>query len=200
MTLPNDEILKKTHQTSYKGLFVVYNKKKFIRSVWIPCGISLLVFISIVLSDKNVVEIIKSINSVVLGSMPSLLGFVLGGYAIIIGFGNEKFMKSTAKITAEKPISYYQNFSSVFAFSILSLSASLVLAFVFYLFSLTETPSFIPDLIIDIVNYFSLFCLIMTTTYSIFQIPVMIINIFSFSQTHHINLVAQNLHDSAKEK
>lgn len=124
--------------------------------------------------------------------MPSLLGFVLGGYAIIIGFGNEKFMKSTAKISEDEPISYYQTFSSVFAFSILCISFSLVISFVFYLIGLIDPIFYASDYLIDVINYIGLFILIFAVTYAIFQIPVMIINIFSFSQTHHINLVMQN--------
>jgi len=195
MTLPDDDILKETHKSGLKGLYRVYDKHKFINSLWIPSIISVVIFPCIIITQKNTYEVIEALAKVILSIMPSLLGFVLGGYAIIIGFGNEKFMKSTAKISVENPISFYQKFSSVFAFSILCFGTALVFAFVIILFSFIIIPEFVPVIIIQCINFSTLFILMFTSIYSILQIPVMILNIFTFSQTNHINLVSQNLKD-----
>jgi len=195
MTLPDDITLKETHKSGLKGLYRVYDKHKFIKSLWIPLIISLVIFSCIIITQQNTYEVIEALSKVILSIMPSLLGFVLGAYAIIIGFGNEKFMKSTAIISVENPISFYQKFSSVFAFSILCFGTALVLAFVIILFSFIIIPECVPVIIISSINYFILFILMFTSIYSIFQIPVMILNIFTFSQTNHINLVSQNAQD-----
>ena len=200
MTFPNDDVLKETHKPGLKGLYRVYDRSKFVKSLCIPSFISVVIFPCIIITQQNTYEVIEAIAKVILSIMPSLLGFVLGGYAIIIGFGNEKFMKSTAKISVENPISFYQKFSSVFAFSILCFATALVLAFVIILFSFIIISEIVPVIIISSINYFTLFILMFTSIYSIFQIPVMILNIFTFSQTNHINLVSQNLKDEIEKQ
>lgn len=199
-SLPDDITLKETHQPGLKGLLRVYDKGKLGLSLIIPVIVTVLFLIGISISDQNVLNLVTFIVDQVLSIMPDLLGFVLGGYAILIGFGNEKFLASTSEISEDKPISFYQTFSSIFAVSILSMAIALVFAYIVSLISSISTPLFITNETVNCINYSSLIVLLFSSVYSVCQIPVLILNIFGFSQMFHINMIAQNLNKKSPKK
>ena len=193
------ETLKETHTPGIKGLWKIYKKKKAKRVILFPLLFSL-VFISIFISFQiDAFPIIEKVIDVVFTVNPALLGFVLGGYAIIIGFGSEKLLRKTAKISEEEPISYYQTFSSNFAICIYAITINLIITTIFYFITLIDLPFYVFKWIIDSINYFALFLLVFSTMVAVVLIPFMVINIFNFSQTHHLTLVLSNENEEPDE-
>ncbi|WP_372640235.1 hypothetical protein [Ancylomarina sp.] len=200
MTTEEINNLKHTHGMGLEGLLHVYELKKFLKSLIIPSVITCVTYAGIILSGTNILSAVNAITQTVLSITPSLLGFLLGGYAIIIGFGDEKFLKSAAKISKEKPISTYQKFSGVFAISILSLGAALIVAFVFSLIEQIDASILMSTIIIEYTNKIALFLIIAISSYAVVQIQTMIVNIFNLSQMHHLTLIKQNMLDEMQKE
>ena len=198
--LPEKETIRKTHLPGFKGLCVIYSWKKFWKSIIKPLITTLFIFLLFLLFSSDIIGIIKVLVELSLNVMPNLLGFLLGGYAIVISFGNENFLKSTSLISEKKPVSKYQIFSGIFAATTLSIAFSLIVAFLFSIVSLVPVPLFVPDILIKIINYLALFLMLFVGIYAIFQIPTMIFNIFDFSQMFHIKLVSEIEYDNQKKK
>ncbi|RFZ92034.1 hypothetical protein D0C36_11340 [Mucilaginibacter conchicola] len=159
-------------------------------------AISNLIFIIILLisnHDANLpFELINKVLNIALGSLPTLLGFNLGAFALIIGFlSNENLVKAlTEKHGSESPY-HIEKISGVFAFNIIAQAIALLF-------------SFLLSLIIDILdninfegilgnlnhnatsaivtNYFILFITNFLTLYSIALVIQNAINIFDFNQ------------------
>lgn len=78
-----------------------------------------------------------------LSMLPNILGFSLGGFAILISFGNENFTKALLTIPKNKEFSAYENVASAFAhFIIIQILAMIfaLLAKSFYF----AVPSWLP--------------------------------------------------------
>jgi len=189
--LPDLESLRETHKAGYEGLRRIYIKDKFFKSLRIPIFTTLIVNIVFVIYNTDPYVLIISLINAVFAIVPNLLGFILGGYAIIIGLGNENFLKATATITKKKPISYYQKFSSIFALNLLSQSVTLIFSLV--LFIISQVTFNLPIQLANILNHIGLFIFSLSLFYTIFQIPTMIINIFSLSQAHHLFLYKEKI-------
>lgn len=193
--LPPNDILTHTHKGGIEGLHNTYSRKKFRKSLKFPAAISFCIYIFIFLNTENYYVIIESIMDLVFTITPSLLGFMLGGYAILIGFGNREFLQSISQISDNKPISFYQKFSSTFAFSILSMAVVLIIACIFFLFSLIIPLDYFSDYL-DYFNIFAIIILVFLLVYSICQIFIAILNVFTLSQAYHAFLIKKNFNET----
>lgn len=193
MKLPKDpkERLKYTHTVGWKGLIRVYPLKTFLRSLWVPLFLTILVYLLYFLVDEDPYLIITKIIDIVFNLVPNLLGFILAGYAIIISFGNKSFLRLISDITYDNPISYFQEFSSIFSFCLISLAMTLVFSLGFYFLSIPNNPFNIPSYYLNIINHFGLVVLLFLCIYSVLQIPTLVINVFTLSQVSHMNILSE---------
>lgn len=192
--------LEETHKTGFSGLWSIYDKKKLFYSLITPLAFSILFTILLSLTSKNLYLTINEVITLVLSIVPNLLGFLLGGYALIVGFGNERFLQSLTKQVKGDSITYYQKFSSVFAFTIYSLSISLIIGIIFSFCLKVPAPLCIPASFILSINVTALFILLFFLIYSGFLLPTMVMNIFDFSQIHHIKLYSARMNEEKEEK
>lgn len=179
---------------SLRGIFLIYNLNEIFKSspFWIAIIITIIYSISssfILINQKGFSDfLISKID----GLFPNLIGFSLGGYAIIVAFGNTDFLKKIAK----SGMPYYEKLNAIFAFSILLQVFVLFISFVSQVF-IEVTKSLQLNLAFDFCqlsnlcyNSFTLFFI----SWSLALIPYVVSNIFIFGETHHELL--KNLNDN----
>lgn len=189
MTKQEIEQINKDHPTSYKGIFYSYDWKeiKTSRPFQLSIFLSVALFIISLLSKKNTFEVLGLWSSQILSIFPNLLGFNLGGYALIIGFGNTELVESMTKKKEGKKTTVFQKLSGIFAFAILlQLSAFLLSFSVNFIIQLNFTS---PDSrIVNSINTPIIILLSFLGLWGLFILPNLVANVFSFGQGHHLQL------------
>lgn len=84
---------------------------------------------------------------IVIQIIPSILGLSLGGYAIVVSFGNERFIKLISGPSKKSPVSPYKATSSNFLHFIIAQTLSLILAISFQSFYEEYYPQWMLDTI-----------------------------------------------------
>lgn len=192
--MDNDDLINR-HKTSLRGIFNRYTCKKFVKSRYfcLSVGLALLLTVPYILWGKGqVVEsmprAIGSLANTVLSTFPSLLGFSLAGYALIIGTINIRVMKMMSKPQkAMSDMSYFQFVSSVFALSVFVQCITLSLAFVVYII-VEQKWEMICDISCGWVNYPVYVFLMFLVIESFVLLANTVINIYTYGQTVHFCL------------
>lgn len=192
--MDNDDLIKR-HKTSLRGIFNGYTCKKFVRSryFWFSIGLALLLTVPYIVwgkgqSVETMPEKIGSLANIVLSAFPSLLGFSLAGYALIIGTINIGVMRMMSKPQeAMSDMSYFQFVSSVFALSVLVQCITLSLAFVVKVV-LEQKWEMVVDISSGWVNYPAYVFLMLLVIESLALLANTVINIFTYGQTVHFCL------------
>jgi len=193
------ESIKKDHPFSYKGVFYSYDWKEVRTSYpfWISLAISIVLLFVSPFSKQDSFVITSFWVSQILTIFPSLLGFNLGGYALIIGFGNAELVQSLTKKGKNRKNSIFQKLSGIFAYAILLQLFAFCLAF-FGNFSIQLKFTLQQDLIRNILNYLFTFLLSFIGLWGIFILPSLVINVFNFGQMHHFKLTQKRLEEEGK--
>jgi len=194
--------LKERHKTSIKGIYTMYVRKKMLCS----CGLKISVLFSVLLciflstvDDFDFFSLLEKIIALNISAFPNLLGFCVGGYALIIGFGHKEMLqKMSEPLPKRDDMSYFQVASSIFA-------ASIIIQIVTFLLSLII--SYIIDIgfhtsnecIYKFVNISTITIICFLTIYSVILIYYMVINIFTFGQMMHF-CIRQELLEKKTEK
>ena len=182
------ENLKNNHKTSIKGIYTQYICKKLFHSLRLKisvilsaiCFVLLFFFIQI-----DYYEILTKIINTNISIFPSLLGFCVGGYALIIGFGHKEMLqKMSDPIENKSNMSFFQIMSSVFAASTIILIITFLLSYIILFLINLEFVS-TNELLCKIINIFTISLIIFFSIYSIILIYYMVINIFNFGQAMH---------------
>lgn len=129
--------LKSRHKVSIDGIFFNgYTIKKLLNSsvFWGSLGLAILLGIGMLtcINEANdVYGCLDDLASIVLAAFPSLLGFSIAGYALIIGASDVKLIgrMSDPLQSNEKKLSFFQILSCIFASSVLIQCVSLIMAF-----------------------------------------------------------------------
>lgn len=178
---------KKKKNFGIYAILKLYDLKLFRKGAKYPLIFTLItvgIFIYIGKMDK---EIIKSVVDLILSIIPSLLGFVLSGYALLIGFGNIEIIakRRQTDVGNEKP-TLYQKVSTVFAVALIMQIVLLVFTFLIKVLLQVDLPCiFNSTNACDIVNYFIFAILIFGLLYVTVMIKDLVVNIFDFSQIQH---------------
>jgi len=184
---------KKSSNFGIKALYKLYDKRLLIKGALWPFIFTLFIALFFVFFGEINKDIISSEVDLVLSIIPSLLGFVLSGYALLIGFGNIEIIakKKTSENGNSKP-TLYQKVSTVFAVSLIMQIMLLVYAFGLKLILKIDLPCLFDNfLICRIINYLIFFLLTFGALYVTVMIKDLVINIFNFSQLQHFNINKQ---------
>lgn len=188
------EEIKRKHKGNFKTLWLIYSKhKRLLKSIqlWFAVGFAIIFFLFswfCVNDSDGIMHIITIIVNKVLAIMPTILGFSLTGYVLFIGFGSSDFLKNITEQN-DYGYSFFQHFSSIFAWCVLVQSTTLIFSFVI---------SLVIDLNIQyeyalVVNYTVLFLTLLLTFYSLFLIVRFVLNMFHFSQEVQYNYTEKRL-------
>lgn len=195
------EDIKRKHKGDFRTLWTIYSKhQRFIKSLqlWFAVGFTIVFFLlssSCLRDAESMIHIIETLVNKILAIMPTILGFSLTGYVLFIGFGSSDFLEN---ITEQNDLGYsfFQHFSSIFAWCVLVQSTTLILSFII---------SFVIDLDIQyeyalIVNYILLFSILLLTFYSLLLILRFVLNMFHFSQEVQYSYTEKRLIEEIKNE
>lgn len=167
----------------WKNAFRYYSSDLLKSAVLLPLLFALISYPLCFFSNSSIYQIIRSLTDVALNFIPGLIGFLLSGYAIIIGFSSNEVVSLMSKKTPEKKVSLYEIQNAVFAISLLSLLIALILLIFIKIIATFKLNLIENVIIIDTINYFVLFVVIFLLYFTIFAVKDMIINVFNFGQT-----------------
>ena len=192
------QAFKKQHQVGLRGLLAIYPTNKLKRGIKWPLLTTAVVGGAMLLLGKNSAQqSLDDIAVLVVSILPNLLGFLLGGYTILIGFGNVDLLKSATKIYPESGISLFQTLSSIFAITILVQSLTLILGLVAHFGLQIEVGRQGPLAwfyhAVPVLDGISFLTLMFALFYSVFALRDMVLNIFGFAQMYHQTLALERI-------
>jgi hypothetical protein len=178
-----------------KALLKLYEVRLLLKGAKWPILISLILITVFIYKDGVNIALIEEVVGLVLNIIPSLLGFVLSGYALLIGFGNIGIIAKKKNPT--KP-TLYQKVSTVFAIGLIMQIALLVFAFVVKVLIKANLTCWIGCIYLcKLTNYAIFFLLVFGLLYVVIMIKDLVINIFNFSQVQHFMINKENETPSA---
>jgi len=192
----------KSKNFGIKAILEIYNLKLLFNGAKLPLIITSLIVVCFCVFDKVDKEIISTVVDLVLSIIPSLLGFVLSGYALLIGFGNIEVIAKKPQQkngeTSEKP-TLYQKVSTVFAVGLIMQIFLLVFTFVLKLILKIDLPCMNGvNWVCDVINYSVFAVLVFGLIYVTVMIKDLVVNIFNFSQVQHFFINKQKENDIGK--
>lgn len=178
-------------RTGWGGVFTIYPLRKLGKGGIFPV-IFLTISIAIYSQGENSEPIVlmKKVAEIITNGFPSIIGFVLTGYALIIGFSGTELVGKMACVKVDNGHSYFEVVSSIFAVVLgIVVSTYIVACIVTFVIELQIPWPFSLDSA-RCFNTVSLFGLLFLFYYSIFSLLDIIVNVFNIGQ--YANAVAQN--------
>lgn len=188
--------IRKHHKVGLKGIWDILLKKGTFKKFpfWLSIFLSAGICVSLIcLSPENSFRYLKDSTELILSFFPSLLGFSLGGYALVVGFSNLDLIKAGAK--PEKH-SVYQILNAVFSLCIFLQVMTTLLSFVVSwiikvnLFDLTTLQTGIVG---NVTNSIVLLFMVFSSIYSLLLTPYVVTNLFTLSQVNSSYLTIQKV-------
>lgn len=197
------EEIVKNHKPSWKGMYDIIKKrgtlKKWPFLISLFLGIIVAGAIIIFIPDKSYV-ILQNTSDLFTSVFPSLLGFALGGYAIVIGFSNTDLLKKASDINKH---SIYQILSAIFALSLVFQVFTTLIAFFtswVYKLGLPILDKSIYFWGATIINCIVILVLIIGAIYSLILLPYVVINLFSLGQISNMHFTIENIQDEKSQQ
>lgn len=177
---------------SINGIFNKYTIKKLLKSKATICGLTvsilLCIAIFLLIDSDEYYEILTDVTNMALSLFPNLLGFCIGGYALIIGASNIDILRKLSKPLGDyEELSIFQILSSVFAMSLVIQCLTLFAAYIVHIVIAMELEA-LTELSGVIVNMSFIFLILAFTCMSILLLYYTIINIFNFGQIVHFSV------------
>ena len=192
MVMDDDNDLRTRHKVSIDGIFrngytIDKIRKSFVcKFCLILTGLFALWVFFFNREANRLFEFIDDLASTILSTFPSLLGFSLAGYALIIGASDLKLigrMSEPLKSNKEK-LSYFQTTSCVFASSVLIQCFTLILAFCVHLI-VKQKLTVDNECVCLILNFFIYITLLFFGLFSMLLLCSTVVNLFTYGQTVH---------------
>jgi hypothetical protein len=203
MTSEEEIILKDRHKGDFKTLFRIYQSdNKFYQSWYfaVSLGLAILSVIAALLSKSDIYSIFcDHFYGIVFSVIPCLLGFNLGAFILIVGFGSSDILRIiTTPLKKQKDYSLYQKLMSVLGISVFIQIFTLALNTLFQLISFYSPPLICINVSI-VFNSIALFLLVFSFTFSISQLFIVVKHVFLFGQTIHFFIQHKEIINSETE-
>lgn len=177
---------KKKDNFGVRAIIKNYSVKSLLKGGKYPLLISIIVMLICLFSKGIDIQLIEGASDLIISIIPSLLGFVLSGYAILIGFGNITIIAKKQK--DDKP-TLYQKISAVFAVGLIM--QVLLLGFTFFVKLVIKQDIVNPIggvFIYYATNYFTFFSLVFGLFYVTYMIKDLVVNVFNIGQIQNIEV------------
>ena len=181
-------LLKERHNPTLKGIFTKHTCKLVFQgnAMWISIGLTILCIVSLtIFSNIGLIEFLEKITALNISAFPSILGFCIGGYALIIGFSHRDVLHKMSEPLGKKKsyMSYFQILSCVFAISIIFQIATLFISFVIsYAINLDLS---VNAYLANIMNGLAILIICFLSSFSLLLIYYIVKNTFIFGQMMH---------------
>lgn len=195
--------IRKIHKTDWKTFFQIYPIIKNLKNSYIFRWSLLLNFFIIFLCffSDNLYLLLDKIISLNISIIPNILGFALGGYALLISGFSDTIIKKLVRIDI---INYntFQKTSVTFGATLLYMTLGLMINYITkYIIELNIFSEIkVSYLISKIINITILFFINIISIYSIMLTISIIKNIFAFSQFISAINSKEKLDDQEKQK
>lgn len=175
--------MSRNDDTGWGEAWRIYPKKSFKKSLIKPTIIEVICGVILCFSSIPYLELISVLCSFVNGGYPSIVGFVLSGYALLIGFGNsEVTQKLSVKLDGRKH-ALFQEINATFAMMLLFLIVTLLLSFLISTVVTAQIDTWgIPSKCIDFLNVVVFHVFLFFILYSLLSLLDVVMNIFNFGQ------------------
>lgn len=201
--METNQELKNSHKFSIKGIFPKYIIRKFLYSysMLISIGITaILSFLIIYFKLENTFTLLDEIINITLDLLPNILGFCIGGYALIIGIGNiEALKKMSLPMEKRDNLSFFQILSSVFAGSLVLQCITLLLSFIIKIILKLEITVFSKSIAI-VVNCLTIISILFLSTLSLVLLYYTVINLFNYGQSMHFLIRLEKKEQDEQQK
>ena len=177
------------NKSGWKVAWAIYPKKKFWKNAWRPFILTIGLLVCHFLSDKDSTEMMSLICSWIVGGFPSIIGFILTGYALIIGFSGSEFLLKLAKPVGDKYTTHFQITSSIFTV-VIAVMVGTYIAGAVWQFVLACNLEWRFNDGLWLFNEIALATLAFCFFYAIFTLFDVVINIFNLGQI--ANVIAKN--------
>ncbi|MDR6340358.1 magnesium-transporting ATPase (P-type) [Filimonas zeae] len=175
--------IKATHKTSFSGLWAILNERKtFYRWYYIVgyCLASLFALL-VFCKNKNCYSDLINLIDTTLSVFPSLCGFSLSGFAIVINMGNQDSWKDTARYDGK--YSFYQHAIAVFSICVLFQVLVVISSFCIRLLDKTKINQIeLPECLINLINFSTLLAVLLTAITALIMVFFLVISLFSAGQ------------------
>lgn len=197
--------IRQQHTMGLKGLVLIYPKDKFLKGAFLPAVVTLCICLLVRSNGVGMQAFLQEIVESTISILPNLLGFLLGGYTILIGFGNTNLLKANTRLVQNRSISLFQMLSSIFALTIYLQAIALTIAVVAHFtlkvplkphLGLTSYLYEIAPIVNGTIVPFLLFLLL----YSVLSLKDTVINVFGFAQQYHLVLTEERMGDEQKAR
>lgn len=168
----------------YKAVFSIYSSKLLWKSSILPLGITMVLNTVILFSDINPYKLLLPLVENTLSIVPGLLGFVLAGYALLIGYGSSEFIKFLSADNND----VFKKLNSTFAMSIYVQVITLTIGIIMNLILKTDIIKLYCGINSTICYYCMFIIMSFGLFWSIFTIKDMTINVFNFGQLRHYQI------------
>ena len=203
--MQDNEIIKfkEDHQGDWKTFFKIYESDKPFWETWFffaPLILSaIFVITGLFFSVDFYYLLTKEILPNIFSTIPSLLGFSLGGFILVVGFGSLEILRNiTISLQKQKGFSFYQKMISVLGVSVLIQILTLSLNFTIQIInSLGLTSDYYAS---TIINSIVTFVLVFLVFYSFSQLLVVVRHVFMFGQTIQANIRIEELIEKRTEE
>ena len=175
--------------TGWKVAFSIYPEIYFKKSLVKPgalWGISLIVFFCF--SETDSLDMLGWMADFIKSSFPSILGFILTGHALIVGFSGSDFILHLAKDRKDSDTTLLQDTNTTFTIVIASMVLNLLIGAVVGFLLKAELPCWDYDLA-KIVNAIVFSVVLFVFYYSVCSLFDVVISIFNLGQAS--NVIAQ---------
>lgn len=191
--------MSKRDNLGFRGIFNSYTVKRNIVSVQsivlaiVSLGICVWLFIT---KDSGFIyALLGKMAGVFVNSVPDLLGFCIGGYAIIVAINGLEKIPAILKPQPDKGMSYYQTLSADFAMTLVVMCALLLVSYVTSLMVDLELMS-VNDVVGKCANLILIAFLLWTGALTVIMLMATVANLFS---TSIILLTAATIASNTKE-
>lgn len=176
----NDKLI----SPGWPAVWFIYSLDNLWRSVLIPFVLTFLSLIVCFFSDKSPIVLLTYISDVIVSVCPSILGFTLSGYALMMGLSDSAFIKGLMRYKEEgKPHSMFQSLNSTFA---IVLGVAFITTIVGVVAGIIIKADInLPNSLLcysNIYNWLCLSFLFFLLFYTINSIKDIVVNIFNFGQ------------------
>ncbi|MBB6108405.1 hypothetical protein SAMN05421821_102356 [Mucilaginibacter lappiensis] len=203
------EEIKAKHKGDIRTLWNIYQSDgKFYKNFFFKVSIilSVLFIVSLCFSMTSAYDIIQKVVEVAFGILPSMLGFNLGAYVLIVGFGGTEILsKITKPLKGQNNYSFYQKLNGVMGVSVLVQISALLSSFFIRIWDKLQDgiiwkPSCTALVFVEkSINVSALFFMTFLVTYSILILVSVIKHVFMFSQTIHFFTYTNRIADDQKK-
>lgn len=196
----NIEDIKNKHKGGWNSLFKLVSKHdRILKSfqLWGALFISILstTVIVIIKEDDILYSLIGTVLNQNLAILPTILGFTMTAFVLLIGFSNIEYMDSITDQNDEG-YSFFQHIVSIFAWCCIIQSVTLCIS---YIFNIIHSLNIICS-ISSYVNIAVTLLLLFAISYSLLLIIRLVLNVFQFAQTLQFHFVMKKISKTIEEE